>query len=226
MPRGRDCLAGSAVAGYLLELTIIASTSALISWICQLIHTRWPFIFPLLSDANFILALGVASLLTVHLSALLSAHARLLAALGNLGAYLPTDEEQTSQVRVLVAQIRASINKESEIAAISGLARKQGMFPAVLRACTQIEDAYLLLESRLLHRMTMAAVYLLALTLPWTLWYQFQWFTVLVVPLAMTPFLLMRQYGAKLRARGRAANRDHVEWQYLDLRLDQISLRE
>lgn len=215
------CLSGSAVAAYLIELVVIAGATGLISWICLLIHTRWPFVFPLLSDFNFILALGVAVMLTVHMTALLRCHSHLLAALGALGAQIPFVEER-STAKALVEQVRASIYKEHELAAITGTARRLKMPSEVLAACSQIEDACLLLENRLLHRMVQAAIYILALSLPWTLWYQFQWFTILVVPVAMTPFLLLRQYGAKLRARSRAANRESTEWFHLDRRLDQM----
>lgn len=221
--RGGNCLTGSPIVSYLLELVVLAGVSGLIAWICTLIHARWPFVFPLLSDFVFICALGVVALLTVHLTSLLRAHAHLLEGLGNLAAALSVLSDR-SKIERVVEQVRSSINKESNIAGITGLIITQDLPLPVLRSGTQIENACLMLESRLLHRITQAAVYLLALALPWTLWYQFRWFTILVVPVAMTPILLLRQYGAKLRGRNRAAARDSHEWSNLDLRLDQMRL--
>lgn len=220
--RRRNCLVGSAIAGYFLELAAIAATSGLIAWICLLIQTRWPSTFPLLFDFVYVLTLGVIAMLIVHVSGLLQAHSRLLEGLGQLGAALASEVSARDALQAIVGQVRASINKEDSIAAITGTARRFTTSSAVLSACSRIESAYIILETPLLHRMLQASVYVLALALPFPLWYQFQWFTILVVPVAMTPILLLRQYGSKLRAASRSANRDCKEWAYLDLRLNMM----
>lgn len=193
--------AGSLPGGFFVEFFIIAAGSAFLAWICQLIEGRWPGTFPLATDFIYVMAFGCVVLLNAYLALVGRHYAGMLDAVAELGSSVDATGllEETSLI-VFAEKVGPRL---AQIASEGRVQRR-----AVGRLVAHVRQ----LDSPVLHRVVQFSVYLLAAALPFAVWYTYQWFTVLVVPFAMTPLLLARQYAAKHHAAGRVANRFSKSW--------------
>ncbi len=194
--------AGSIPGGFFLEFFIIAGVTAFISWICLLIDGRWPGIFPIATDYTYYITFGVVVLLHAYMAQMSRLYVAMLDAAAQLGA-TATSYALISEAERLVLGERVQGDGLSVQASDSAEQRK---------AAGRLLSAVHQLDSPVLHRIVQFCVYFQALALPWGLWFTFQWFTVLVAPMVMVPFLLARQYASKLRYKARASNRYAKAW--------------
>lgn len=200
----RGGFAGSIPGGFFLEFFIIAGVSAFISWICLLIDGRFPGIFPLTNDYAYFITFGVVVLLYAYLAQMSRLYEAMLDAMAQLGSSA-TSYAQVNEAELLLMGKQSPRSVEN----VSNMARETGH---QRRAAIRLVAATQQLDSPVLHRIVQFSVYFLSIALPWGIWFTFQWFTVLVVPMVMVPFLLARQYGSKLRYKARAANRSSKAW--------------
>lgn len=194
--------AGSLPGGFFVEFFIIAAGSAFLAWICQLIEGRWPGTFPLATDFIYVMAFGCIVLLNAYLALVGRHYAGMLDAVAELGASV----DATGLLEEASLIVFAEQTNGVRLAQLANEGKVQRR--AVGRLVAHVRQ----LDSPVLHRVVQFSVYLLAAALPFAVWYTYQWFTVLVVPFAMTPLLLARQYAAKQHAAGRVANRFSKSW--------------
>jgi hypothetical protein len=194
--------AGSIPGGFFLEFFVIAGLAALISWICLLIDGRWPSVFPIAIDYAYFLSFGVLVLLYAYVYQMNHMYNNMLSAAAVLVS-TATNYAQISEVERLL------FGGRSQGDSLSG---QMSDSPKQRKATARLLAAVHQLDSPVLHRIVQFCVYFQALALPWGLWFTFQWFTVLVVPMVMVPFLLARQYASKLRYKARLSNRYSKAW--------------
>lgn len=199
----REGFAGSIPGGFFLEFFIIAGVSAFISWICLLIDDRWPGTFPITIDYAYFFAFGLVVLLHAYLAHMSHQYNEMLRATARLGANATAFDQLNEAARLVLGEHPQGDNLSALTAAGSLESRKATGY--LLSSVSQ-------LDSPVLHRIVQFCVYLFALILPWGLWFTFKWFTVLVTPMIMVPFLLARQYASKMRYKARLSNRYSKAW--------------
>lgn len=194
--------AGSIPGGFFLEFFIIAGVAALISWFCLLIDGRWPGIFPIATDYTYYIIFGVVVLLHAYMAQMSRLYETMLDATAQLGSTATSYALITEAERLVLGERVQGDNLSAQATDTQEQRKAAGRLLYSVRQ----------LDSPVLHRTVQFCVYFQALALPWGLWFTFQWFTVLVTPMVMVPFLLARQYASKLRYKARASNRYAKAW--------------
>lgn len=199
----REGFAGSIAGGFFLEFFIIAGIAAFFSWICLIIDDRWPGLFPIAIDYAYFFCFGLVVLLHAYLAQMSRHYEQMLRSAVRLGASASTTNQVNEASRLVLGEHPQ--DNALSAATAGGSAQLREATGYLLASVNQ-------LDSPVLHRIVQFCVYLFALTLPWGMWFTFKWFTVLVVPMVMVPFLLARQYASKLRYKARLSNRYSKAW--------------
>lgn len=217
----RSYIYGSLIAGTAIELAIIIAVTALIAWLCSVLDRNFDDLFPFQTDFAIILLLAVVTVVFFDVRLQHEYYLQVMLSLNQI----------THGLRRLVRIGTLDPNKGTELLRIvkEGILNKPdtsitAAFETVewdnLSTTAQILETHLhLLERTPISILSQITIYLWAFSLPWAYFGYFDMFVIGIVPLLTLPFLALRQYGCKLRYKGRQWHQSDPFWKELTEKL-------
>lgn len=212
----------SLIAGTAIEVILVGAVAALLSWLLTLLEKEFPDIFPFQTDFAVILLLITLTILFFdvrlqheyylvvlqHLNLITNALRRLVKT-----GKLPI-EQANDLLRVVKVGVLSKPDHQITVAF-------EGVESEDLARAAQVLETHLhLLERGPLSILSQVTIYLLAFALPWFYFGYFFDFVILIVPLVLLPLLALRQYGCKLRYKGRQWHETDPFWRDLTEKLN------
>jgi ABC-type multidrug transport system fused ATPase/permease subunit len=215
---------GSLIAGTAIEFFVVAAVTALLCWLFILLEKpdNFPSLFPLQTDFAFVFLLAVIVVGYFEVRFQQDYYSQVLIQLNQINHGLRrmvrSGKMEPANASMLLTTVKEGILNKPDMRISAAFETVDS--EVVSNAAQMLESNLYLLERSPISILSQITIYIWAFALPWFYWGFFGKFVILLVPFAALPFLALRQYGCKLRYKGRKFHEGDPFWEALTKKLN------